>query len=57
VGRVLPAARDMGLSGLMWLPEELYVLALALVVGLLAALLPALQAYRTDIATVLASRA
>lgn len=57
LGRVLPKARDMGLSGLTWLPEEFYVLALALVVGLLAALLPALQAYRTDIAAVLASRA
>ena len=57
VGRVLPEARDMGLSGLSWLPEELYVLVLALVVGLIAALLPAIQAYRTDIAAVLASRA
>lgn len=57
LGRLLPEARDMGLSGLTWLPEELYVLAVALVVGLLAALLPALQAYRTDIAAVLASRA
>jgi putative ABC transport system permease protein len=56
-GRLAPQARNMGLSGWMWLPEELYVLALALVVGLLAALLPALQAYRTDIAAVLASRA
>jgi putative ABC transport system permease protein len=56
-GRLVPEARNMGLSGWMWLPEELYVLALALVVGLLAALLPALQAYRTDIAAVLASRA
>jgi putative ABC transport system permease protein len=57
VGRLLPEARSMGLSGLGWLPEELYVLVLALLVGLVAALLPALQAYRTDIAAVLASRA
>jgi putative ABC transport system permease protein len=47
----------MGLSGFIWLPEELYVLLLAMLVGLLAALLPAIQAYRTDIAAVLASRA
>jgi putative ABC transport system permease protein len=47
----------MGLTGLTWLPEEVYVVALALVVGLLSALLPAIQAYRTDIAAVLASRA
>jgi putative ABC transport system permease protein len=57
VGRLLPEARSMGLSGLSWLPQELYVLVLALLVGVAAALLPALQAYRTDIATVLASRA
>jgi putative ABC transport system permease protein len=57
VGRLLPGGRDMGLSGLIWLSEELYVLLLSLLVGLLAALLPAIQAYRTDIAAVLASRA
>jgi putative ABC transport system permease protein len=56
-GRLLPEARNMGLTGLAWLPEELYVLVLALLVGLVAALLPAIQAYRTDIAAVLASRA
>jgi putative ABC transport system permease protein len=57
VGRFLPEGRNMGLSGLSWLPQELYVLILALLVGLIAALLPAIQAYRTDIAAVLASRA
>ncbi|HEX6112011.1 MAG TPA: FtsX-like permease family protein [Geminicoccaceae bacterium] len=57
LGRLLPEGRNMGLSGFTWLPEELYVLLLALLVGLLAALLPAIQAYRTDIAAILASRA
>jgi putative ABC transport system permease protein len=57
VGRVLAQGRDMGLTGLTWLPEEFYVLVLAMGVGLIAALLPAVQAYRTDIAAVLASRA
>ena len=57
VGHFLPEGRNMGLSGLSWLPQELYVLVLALLVGLVAALLPAIQAYRTDIAAVLASRA
>jgi putative ABC transport system permease protein len=57
VGRLLPEGRNMGLSGVSWLPQELYVLVLALLVGLVAALLPAIQAYRTDIAAVLASRA
>jgi putative ABC transport system permease protein len=57
LGRLLPQARDMGLTGLIWRTEELYVVGLALGVGLLAALIPAIQAYRTDIATALASRA
>ena len=56
-GRLVPEAQNMGLSGRRWLAAELYVLLLALVVGLVAALLPAIQAYRTDIAAVLASRA
>lgn len=56
LGRTLPAAQAMGLTGLLWLPQELYVVALTLGVGLVAALLPALQAYRTDIAAVLAAR-
>jgi putative ABC transport system permease protein len=57
LGRLLPQARDMGLTGLIWRAEELAVVGLALGVGLLAALIPAIQAYRTDIAAVLASRA
>jgi putative ABC transport system permease protein len=47
----------MGLTGLTWRPEEIYVVLLALAVGLVSALLPAIQAYRTDIARVLAARA
>ena len=43
LGRLLPAARDMGLTGLAWRPEELYLVGLALAVGLLAALIPAIQ--------------
>jgi putative ABC transport system permease protein len=57
VGGLLRQAQDMGLTGLTWRPEELYVVLLALGVGLISALLPAIQAYRTDIAQVLASRA
>jgi putative ABC transport system permease protein len=49
--------RNMGLSGLSWLPQEIYVFVLTLLVGVVAALLPAIQAYRTDIVAVLASRA
>jgi putative ABC transport system permease protein len=57
VGGLLRQAQDMGLTGLTWRPEELYVVLLALGVGLVSALLPAIQAYRTDIAQVLATRA
>lgn len=57
LGRLLPEAQGMGLTGLTWLRSELYVVLLALAVGVASALLPAIQAYRTDIAAVLASRA
>jgi putative ABC transport system permease protein len=57
VGRLLPEGRNVGVTGLSWLPQEIYVFVLVLLVGLVAALLPAIQAYRTDIAAVLASRA
>jgi putative ABC transport system permease protein len=48
-------AEALGLSGLSFHIEELYVLGLALAIGLLAAAIPAIQAYRTDITSVLAS--
>ena len=56
LGRLLRQGQTMGLTGLTWLPEELYVVLLALGVGLLSALLPAIQAWRTNIAQVLAAR-
>ena len=46
----------MGLTGLTVEASELYVLALAVVVGLIAAAIPAARAYRTDIAGTLAAR-
>ena len=51
----IPDARALGISGLVWLTEEFYIVAWALLVGLVAALVPAIQAYRTDISKVLAS--
>ncbi len=53
MGRLLPQATAMGLSGLVWLPQEAAILLLALGVALLASVLPAIQAYRTDIAETL----
>jgi putative ABC transport system permease protein len=41
-------------TGLEWRPDELWVLAVALGVGVVAALLPAWRAYRTDVSRTLA---
>ncbi len=54
VGAALRSARQVEITGLTWLPEEFLLLGMALVVGAVAALLPAWRAYRTDIAGTLA---
>jgi len=54
VGMALKSSRQVGITGMAWLPEEFAVLGMAMVVGALAALLPAWRAYRTDIAGTLA---
>jgi putative ABC transport system permease protein len=53
-GRLIPRAADLGLTGMLWLPQEAAILGFAVLVGLLSALVPAMQAYRLDIARVLA---
>lgn len=52
----LELAPGLALSGRVWLWQETWLALLALAVGLFAALLPAVQAYRTEIASVLAER-
>jgi putative ABC transport system permease protein len=54
VGAMLAAAQQPAVTGAAWLPGELWLVALAAGVGLLAGLVPAWRAYRTDIATTLA---
>jgi putative ABC transport system permease protein len=54
LGRALQAAQQVEITGWAWVPAELWVVVLALGVGVLAALLPAWRAYRTDIAATLA---
>jgi putative ABC transport system permease protein len=54
LGIWLKAARRADITGFTLVPGELWLVALALGVGLAAALLPAWRAYRTDIARVLA---
>ncbi len=56
LGQLLPEAKAMGLSGVVWLSEEWYLFLLAGAVGIAATALPAAQAYRADIAVTLASR-
>lgn len=54
LGRALAADQGFRFTGLAWHPGEWALVAAALGVGLVAALLPAFQAYRTDIAETLA---
>jgi putative ABC transport system permease protein len=55
LGAVLRQGQQVAVTGWTFLPQELWLLALAGGVGLLAALVPAWRAYRTDIAATLAS--
>jgi putative ABC transport system permease protein len=54
LGRALAQARQVSVTGAAWVNEELWIMALALGVGVIAALLPAWRAYRTDVAATLA---
>lgn len=54
LGTLLQARQQGPLTGLLWLPEELWIVAGALAVGLAAALVPALRAMRTEVAHALA---
>ena len=46
-------AQKAGITGFMFYPQELIILMGSLVLGMLIATLPAIQAYRTDISRVL----
>ncbi|MEE3626444.1 ABC transporter permease [Nitrospirillum sp. BR 11752] len=52
-GRLVPQARDMGITGLQFPATEPYLLILAAGLSVVAALVPAIQAYRTDVSAVL----
>ncbi len=54
LGHALRAAQQVSVTGWTWVKEEWWVLALAAGVGIVAALIPAWRAYRTDIAGTLA---
>jgi putative ABC transport system permease protein len=54
LGLALAQAQQVAVSGAVWVHEELWIVLLALGVGVVAALLPAWRAYRGDVATTLA---
>jgi putative ABC transport system permease protein len=54
VGLLLHARQQVEITGWYWLNSELWLLGLGALVGLVAALLPAIFAYRTDIGATLA---
>jgi putative ABC transport system permease protein len=53
LGHVLTSDQNLSLSGWITSPDEGWLLLIALGIGLIAALVPAIRAYRTDIATTL----
>ena len=54
LGAWLEQQQSYPVTGLQWRPEEPWVAAIALAVGVLAALVPAWRAYRTDVSRTLA---
>ncbi len=56
VGSLLAADRSIPITGWIWLPEQAWVLAGAVLLALGAALLPVLAAYRLDVLKILQSR-
>jgi putative ABC transport system permease protein len=56
VGYLLEAQRSLPMTGNLWVPAEAWIPAAALGVAILAALIPTVSAYRTDVAHLLNAR-
>lgn len=54
LARVMPETQKAGISGLVFYSDEWIILAGSLLLGVLCALIPAIEAYRTNISKVLA---
>ncbi|HEY0771402.1 MAG TPA: ABC transporter permease, partial [Sphingobacteriaceae bacterium] len=54
MGNLVEETQKAGITGLVFYPEEWIILVGSLLLGLLCAIIPAIQAYRTDISKVLA---
>lgn len=50
----LAEAQKAGITGLVFFPEEWIILVGSLLLGLICAVIPAVEAYRTDVSKVLA---
>lgn len=56
IGHFLQAEKSLPLTGWLWLAQEWWIVAAAAGVALLAALIPAVSAYRVDVAQLLNTR-
>ncbi|WOK06955.1 FtsX-like permease family protein [Imperialibacter roseus] len=57
LARFILKGSSTGITGLVFLPSELYILYISLLLGVIASLIPAINAYKTDISEVLAKGA
>ena len=53
LGQMFRHTQQLNMTGLVFVPEQLWLVVMAVGVGALAALIPAIRAYRTDIAETL----
>ena len=54
LGAIFEQSGQLGVTGRQFLKVELIIIAGSLIIGIIAALIPAIQSYRTDISKVLA---
>jgi putative ABC transport system permease protein len=54
IGKLYQPSAEAGISGLVWVAEEVWIFLFCVGLGILASLLPAISAYRTNISSVLA---